>query len=71
MKPLDDIGHLIVNLTRDQKIVIDGVVEISLAQHKNARLQKGQVSLSIKAPKEFHIDRKPLYPNSPKKKDGV
>lgn len=67
---LDDIGRLCVTLNRDQKIVIDGVVEISISTHKNARVQKGQVSLLIEAPKEIKIDRKPKYPNSEAPKKG-
>lgn len=64
---LDDLTRLAVTLNREQKIVIDGVVEIYISTGKHSKAKNGQVSLTICAPKEFRIQRKPLYPNSPNK----
>lgn len=62
---LNDLTRLALTIGRHEKIVIDGVVEIYISEGVNSKAKKGQVSLTIQAPREIQIKRRPKYPNSP------
>jgi sRNA-binding carbon storage regulator CsrA len=63
---INDITRLGLTINRDQKIVIDGIVEIFISTGPNSKTSPGSVTLTIQAPRDILIKRQPKYPNGKK-----
>ncbi len=62
---MTSIGNLLLSRRRDESIVIDGGITITIV-----RIERGQVRLAIQAPKNVNVHRAEVWEAIKREKEG-